>query len=530
MTLLRKFGILLGGLALIVAVSLTAAMWAVLVHQRELAQPLSSIHSVLGDLNRVKRAVAEIGALLPGSTPDRVPWTTPPDQTADADPRIAQLAVEIRDRLARLRDTGVFNVQSGISTTRNLEQRVREALAQIDRWRSTRDPAFAAASHESLFVIHELVERNETKMLEDARVAVIYGRDVRGTVTVVIAASLAAVLLAAGLGLALTRRWVVRPVAELRAATERLGAGDFSHRVPVVGRDELALLSAEVNHMASVISTMQDERVERERLAAIGEMVRRLAHNLRNPLAGIRSLAELARADLPPGSQPRESQDRIVQTVDRFERWLRELLSATSPLVVQPVESAVVPWLDASLEALRPMAAAKQIDLAADSAAAPARARFDGRHLEQALVALVTNAIQAAPPGSTVRILARADGTHWELRVADNGPGVPIALSDKIFKPYFTTKRDGTGIGLALVKQVVEQHGGRVWVERANAESKVAVGAAFVIRLPIHDQQQVANPGQRDGESGGIGGQNPGSRGRNEPAVLNPSGVVTRRA
>src|SRR5262249_25264293 len=148
------------------------------------------------------------------------------------------------------------------------------------------------------------------------------------------------VALVGALGFSLLHRWVLQPVARLRTAAARIGDGDFAHRVLVrpggPGRDELAQLSTEVNHMAGLVRAMQDERVERDRLAAAGEMVRRLTHNLRNPLAGIRGLAEITRGDLPPAADElRENQERIIATIDRFEHWLSELLSATSPLTVQ---------------------------------------------------------------------------------------------------------------------------------------------------------------------------------------------------
>jgi len=100
-------------------------------------------------------------------------------------------------------------------------------------------------------------------------------------------------------------------------------------------------------------------------------MVRRLAHNLRNPLAGIRSLAELTRADLPPDSPAIENQERIVTTVDRFERWLSELLSATTPLRVAPAPSPVASWLRAVAEPLRPLANERGVDLQVRVEAAP---------------------------------------------------------------------------------------------------------------------------------------------------------------
>jgi len=96
---------------------------------------------------------------------------------------------------------------------------------------------------------------------------------------------------------------------------------------------QLAQLASEVNHMAHMVKTLQDERVESERLAAVGSMVRRIAHNIRNPLAGIRGLAEITRNELAQDEELRENQTRIVAAVDRFERWLKQLLDATRPQI-----------------------------------------------------------------------------------------------------------------------------------------------------------------------------------------------------
>src|SRR5205814_3545949 len=97
-------------------------------------------------------------------------------------------------------------------------------------------------------------------------------------------------------------------------------------------------------------------------------------------------------------------------------------------------------WLRAVIQPLTPMAAAKGVDLRMDIRAGPGFARFDPRHLEQALAAIVTNAVQASPPGQPVTVATRAceDGQAWEIRVADRGPGVPAGLADRIFRPYFT--------------------------------------------------------------------------------------------
>ncbi len=530
MTLLRKFAVLLAVLGLMVVLNLATSLWAVSILRREVSVYLHSISVVLGGLNGVKRDLSGIAAAIPAppspSTPPSVPWTAPPPGPGvDLDRHFRESRERIAARLATLRDSGTFSARSGISARLNLEQRIGAALADSARWfesmeAGSPDPAAALAAREQLFTLHELIERTEAKILGDARQAVLHGRDIRAGILAVVLATLAISLAAGILGLALVRRWVVRPVAQLRAAAGRIAAGDLAHRIPVRGGDELALLSAEVNHMAAMVSAMQDERVERERLAAVGEMVRRIAHNLRNPLAGIRSLAELTKADLPPDEPSQESQDRIIASVDRFERWLSELLTASTPptpipapsnapdaaphpLAIRPVLTPVAPWLAGLVEPLRPMAAARGVEIRLDLAAAPAEAEFDAGHLEQALVGVITNAVQASRPGQAVTVSARGEPGpgggieegFWEIRVRDRGPGVPPELAERIFAPYFTTKADGTGIGLAVARRVAEQHGGRISIAGPDEPDERlpppetgpggGAGAVFVFRLPV---------------------------------------------
>src|SRR5690606_35072792 len=126
----------------------------------------------------------------------------------------------------------------------------------------------------------------------------------------------------------------------------------------------------------------------RERLAAIGDMTRRIVHNIRSPLNGVRMLAELTRMDLPEPSPLRENQDRIVSTVDRFEAWIGELPTLTRPLelTLRPRDAGA--WAAGALETLRPAAEARGCALQF-AAEAPVEASFDAPRLEQALVALV---------------------------------------------------------------------------------------------------------------------------------------------
>jgi signal transduction histidine kinase len=271
--------------------------------------------------------------------------------------------------------------------------------------------------------------------------------------------------------------------------------------------------------MTEMVVAMQEERIERERLAAVGEMVRRIVHNLRNPLAGIRSLAELTIADLPEGSGARGNQERIMSTVDRFESWLVRLLNVTKPLNLKVGDVAIEPWLTGVIEAHTPMAKAKEVRIRLDAEAAPEKAVFDAGLFEQALSALISNGVDAAPHGGQVRLTAAGEGKSWRITIEDTGEGVPPEAREQIFRPYFTTKPDGNGIGLAIVKQIVEQHGGQIVLESPNSspqDAKIGSGARFLLTMPLIVQPEVA----RIGHGGSANGQDSHHRRRGEPPVL----------
>ncbi len=343
---------------------------------------------------------------------------------------------------------------------------------------------------------HEsLLRRLESQAVDSAEITVNYVSDVRRGILFFQCVAIATAILSALLALILHRRWIVRPVNRLRLGAERLATGDLDYRVPVVGTDELALLGREVNVMASTVKRMQREAVEQERFAAVGQVVRRVAHNIRNPLAGIRGLAETALDDLPADSDVRDGQSRIINTVDRFDGWLSDFLHATSPNEVTPTERSTVAWIESSLEALRPMAEARQVDLILESAGAPAMAPIDPAQLEQALVAVITNAVETSQPGGTVKVCATTREDDWELTVADDGPGIDPAHLDRLFDADFTTKVGGHGIGLTAARWIVRQHGGMMSARNATPGSTLG-GAVFTIRLPlgghtVHDDGEV---------------------------------------
>jgi signal transduction histidine kinase len=487
LTLRRKFAILVSGLAVGVLAVQATAVWSILTLEREIAWPLRSVESVLRSLHASKRNTEDLANAL-----GRSRWVAP-DEPFDADPLAARRHIAtLRERINELDGPESYLIRTGIASTRTLRRQAESALELA--MEATEEPSRAPRAVRELSTVHELIERIEGHILSDARFQTDHAVAIRRSVLIVSGACLLALALTVFLGFLLFTRWIVRPVQSLRAATQRISAGDYEHRVDVRGEDELAQLSHEVNQMASTIDTMTTERVEQERLAAIGEMVSRVAHNLRNPLAGIRSLAEVTRSELDESSDLRAVQTRIIQTVDRFEGWLRDLLRSTRPLQIQPTRLDLASWVQDVVAPLRPLAESRRITMKVIPPSGELVVNADPGHLEQAVVAVVTNAIQAAPNHGRVEIrLSLSDALEAQIDVVDSGPGVSPEDRERIFRPYFTSKPDGTGIGLALAKHVIQQHRGNiaVWDHKSTTfgDESSPIGGWFRIRLPAIAEQ-----------------------------------------
>lgn len=477
MSLLTKFSLLILLFGLALAGAIGVADWTSRAFYREVTVAFTNVTELFQQLDGLKQDLErEVQAIDPDIKDDQKPTSQ------YGDPQTLESSVAVR--LGEL-DFGASDIlrQAGASTLRAVRERATTAASKLQTAYQSRgqpgfQPQFAAAKVE-FEVLHTLIERTQKHLLEDVQLRLVHGDEVQRLIRRANLAAFLIALMASVLAVLLFRRWVVTPVLALRKATEQLSAGHFEYRVAVTSKDELGALSHEVNDMADTIVEYQARLVERERLAAIGEMLRRIVHNLRNPLAGIRSLAELTRSSLPAESDDRENQDRIVATVDRFEHWLREVLQSTAPLEVHVREQPVRSLLEQVVNTHSVVTRAKDLDV--EITCDPEfQARFDAVHLEHALSALVGNAMDASPRASSIRITVGAkNGTRWDITVEDAGSGIEPELRDQIFVPYFTTKPNGTGIGLALVHNVAQSHGGHVTV----GDSELG-GARFLMTLP----------------------------------------------
>ncbi|MGE3107780.1 MAG: ATP-binding protein [Phycisphaerales bacterium] len=550
MSLQRKFVILLGLLGLTVMGSLAATIWTFAIQRRALSGPFEDAPGFLDDIATAKQHLTRADAALRADeAPDvflglvsdesREQWqasgTDSARRRAVAKHEFETSMLGVNQAIGRMSDSDLYLSSGPESAIQAIATPAQRAIEAARGWFEQSDPVRRTDAQAQIDRARDVSEQVRIRILDDLGRGIGLSNDiVSNLVTVLISAAVASLLLGVQ-ALVLLRRWVQQPVQHLREAAARIAKGDFDHQIPVHGQDEIAQLSSEVNHMASTIKTMMDERVERERLAALGEMVRRLAHSLRNPLSGIRGLAELTREELPADSELREHQGRILKAVDRFEKWLSDLLSTTRPLQMDFSAVDARAFISNVIDAHRALAQTTGVVIEVQTADSPNRAWCDAAHLEHAVVSVVTNAIQASPVGGRVTLVSRVAGEEWEIAVADEGPGIPPELREKAFSPYFTTKKNGTGIGLAVALQVVRAHGGTMEISSNSDPNRKQPGCRVLIRLPLRaggtpkdlDSSRTPNQGAITSRA-----QDTDHRGQRGPAVLhqaNPGQVRTVR-
>ncbi len=224
---------------------------------------------------------------------------------------------------------------------------------------------------------------------------------------------------------------------------------------------------------------LRDELRRAEHLAALGKLLAGVAHEVRNPLAGIRSTVQLWQR-LPEQALTPASMDAVIGAVDRLDAIVRRLLvfARSDQDERRPVDLNGV--VAETLELLKAQAEAQRVSLAAELAPDLPFVTGSPQALRQVVLNLATNSLQAMPDGGRLDCGTRLRDGAVELRVADTGTGIAVADRAHLFEPFFTTRPDGTGLGLALCREIVLRHGGRIELEPADA------GTAFRVLLPLN--------------------------------------------
>ena len=232
------------------------------------------------------------------------------------------------------------------------------------------------------------------------------------------------------------------------------------------------------------LATAQAELVMHERLAALGELSAVVAHEVRNPVAIIfNSLGALRRLE-PPTEEANVLLDILGEEAARLNRIVGELLDFVRPYTAHPRDVQLDAVLAGAVEAARRAVGDSRVEVRIEEHGPRNDVFLDGTMLQQALINLIVNAIQATPKGGTVTVSASTQpaGAETMLRcdVADDGPGIDAANSTRVFQPFFTTKATGTGLGLALVRRLADALGGSVEVGSA-----ASGGSLFTLLVPL---------------------------------------------
>jgi signal transduction histidine kinase len=224
-----------------------------------------------------------------------------------------------------------------------------------------------------------------------------------------------------------------------------------------------------------------EEAVRRsDRLAALGQLSAGLAHELRNPLGTIRGSSEMLNRSVAAENEvAREVAGFISTEVDRANSLITRFLQFARPLEIRPERADLDQMLDRAVAQVE--REAPGVAIYRNYAPEIPPFSFDSELMERVFYNLVLNAAQASPPGGAVTVKTRAAGAVAEIAVIDRGAGIEPKLLETIFNPFFTTKPEGVGLGLAIVSKIVDEHGGKITVE-----SEPGKGSVFRVLLPMN--------------------------------------------
>lgn len=233
----------------------------------------------------------------------------------------------------------------------------------------------------------------------------------------------------------------------------------------------------------------ESQMLHAEHLATMGELAAGVAHEIRNPLAGIAGAIEIITRDFPRDHPDREILDDLRQEVRRIEKVLNDLLAYARPKPPEFGTADLREVVARTLQFARQQAGGKRVEFSIQVPGDLPHFRMDTEQLHQVLLNLVLNGIQAIERDGKITIAAKVHKFHapgrddlLEISVVDTGAGIPPEQLERIFRPFYTTKRGGTGLGLSLCRRIIRQHGGTL-----NVESELGKGSRFIIRLPLRE-------------------------------------------
>ncbi len=299
------------------------------------------------------------------------------------------------------------------------------------------------------------------------------------------------VVLITGAALSMLVRPIVRSLEDLTEATNLIGDGELAPWLPARAEGEVGRLSLATGAMVDRVERMMRGVEQGARMAMVGQLATHLAHEIRNPLSSIRlNLQSLAR-ELDEGRIPTdvgEVTEICLHEIERLDRVATSVLLVGRAPERRPVPGHLHESLRRAASTLGGELSRRRISFYLDMLADCDDVCIDPESMQSVLLNLFMNAAESVGHDGDIRVVSRTrrdeEGRGWmRIEINDTGPGIPSHLRDRIFEPFYTTKPDGTGVGLATALETVTAHGGTLSLAMPSDEP---TGASFVMELPLH--------------------------------------------
>jgi signal transduction histidine kinase len=296
-------------------------------------------------------------------------------------------------------------------------------------------------------------------------------------------------LLSFALGIAVVIGWrFTKPIEELAGAAHRVASGDLDFRVGINRRDEVGQLATTFNEMIAGLKTKLEleERLSlSERAAVIGRLTQAIAHEIRNPLNVINLSVDQVRAKYAPEDEARAKQfTRLLSSVKdeiaRLRNMVNDVLNFGRPAHLSVEKININDLMEETVQLVRPQAEEQGVEITFERDGGPAEVMGDPERLKSCLSNITINALQAMPAGGMLLVRVHSPDGKVEVTVSDTGLGISPESINKVFEPYFSTKKSGFGLGLAVTKKIVEEHHGSIEVR-----SQVNRGTTFTMKFPV---------------------------------------------
>ncbi|MCH7701808.1 MAG: HAMP domain-containing histidine kinase [Planctomycetes bacterium] len=466
MTIRWKLNVSVAGLLAVLLVAVAIAMNAVddsarrlrsQARTRQLSQFTSDLRTIL-----YEHLALEGDLIRPRETSERLPW-----------PDFVLQDVEVQIRLAP------FDWERGL--WKDVRGAVAE-MAQIERSQHS-DTAIQVALNRAERALREL--RNRYDLAEHDALASVASTSFHAQVTIGVASMVTVLLFL--IYRIMVRDWLVKPIETLKKSADIIGEGRLDHCVPLEGNNELTQLARRIDAMAASLNRNQTALLEARELTAIGEVCANVAHGLRNPLAAMRACAQLAARHVDSSGRAKEMIRDLVSQADHMDARITKLFEFSKPYALNRQRTTFHELAGKAKREAESLLADRSITLRVEDETAGASWSLDRERLAGALGELVSNAVHHSPDGGEIILRGTAapsaNGTTPALilQVIDRGSGMSPATLSKAGDLFFTGRPGGTGVGLALVRRLAEEHAGTLTLE-----SEQGKGTTVTLNIP-HD-------------------------------------------